>query len=181
MSRKSLFISLSAIALIALLAYFYFGTKQKAENKIRVTVDNSLSVDKVKIEKGFYSINSGSDQNLVKIGLDKVVFFQKPNDGFETICGENDFYVIYDNEYYAIVRHFIPNDFYDGIPKPHTYNFNLYKQADTIKLTVDIVGQDGEKFERKLAHVSEANENLWGRPIQSSLNTIDTADRRTNR
>ena len=111
----------------ALLIYFYFGTQQKGSNKIRVTVDNSLSVDKVKIEKGFYSINSGSDQNLVKTGLDKVVFFQKPNDGFETICGENDFYIIYDNEYYAIVRHFIPNDFKDGIPKPHTYNFNLYK------------------------------------------------------
>ena len=165
----------------ALLIYIYFGTQQKGSNKIRVTVDNSLSVDKVKIEKGFYSINSGSDQNLVKIGLDKVVFFQKPNNGFETICGENDFYVIYDNEYYAIVRHFIPNDFYNGIPTPHTYNFNLHKQADTIKLTVDIVGRDGEKFEKKLAHVSNANENLWGRPIQSSSNSIDTTDRRTNR
>ena len=181
MSRKSILISVVVIALTGLLIYFYFGTQQKGSNKIRVTVDNSLSVDKVKIEKGFYSINSGSDQNLVRIGLDKVVFFQKPNDGFETICGENDFYVIYDNEYYAIVRHFIPNDFFDGIPKPHTYNFNLYKQADTIKLTVDIVGQDGEKIERRLAHVSNANENLWGRPIQSSSNSIDTADRRTNR
>ncbi|RYE55949.1 MAG: hypothetical protein EOP48_09085 [Sphingobacteriales bacterium] len=181
MSRKSILISLTVIALIALLAYFYIGTKQKGGNKIRVTVDNSLSVDKVIIEKGFYSINSGSDQNLVKIGLGKIVFFQKPNDGFETICGENDFYVIYDNVFYAIVRHFIPNDFYDGIPKPHTYNFKLYKQADTIKMTVDIVGQDGEKFETKLAHVSNANENLWGQPIQSSSNSIDTVDRRTNR
>ena len=180
MSRKSIFISLAVIALIALLGYFYFETKQKG-NKIRVTVDNSLSVDKVKIEMGLNSINSGSDQNLVKIGLDKVVFFQKPNDGFKTICGENDFYVVYDNEYYAIVSHFIPNDFYDGIPRPHTYNFNLYKQADTIKLTVDIVGPDGEKFQRKLAHVSDANENLWGRPIRSSSNSIDTTYRRTNR
>jgi hypothetical protein len=181
LSKKSILFSVIVIALTASLTYFYFATQQKDLNKIRVTVDNSLSVDKVKIEKGFYSINSGSDQNLVKIGLDKVVFFQKPNDAFETICGENDFYVIYDNEYYAIVRHFIPNDFYDGIPKPHTYNFNLYKQADTIKLTVDIIGQNGEKFERRLAHVSNANENLWGRPIQSSSNSIGTTDRRTNR
>jgi len=180
LSRKSILISVVVIALTALLIYFYWGTKQSS-NKIRVTVDNSLSVDKVKIEKGFYSINESSDQNLVKIGLDKVVFFQKPSDGFETICGENDFYITYDNEYYAIVRHFIPNDFYDGIPKPHTYNFNLYKQADTIKLTVDIVGQDGEKFERRLAHVSNANENLWGQLIQSSSNSNDTTDKRTNR
>ena len=180
MSRKSIFISLAVVALTALLAYFYFATQQKEVNKIRVTVDNSLSVDKVKIEKGFYSINSGSDQNLVKIGLDKVIFFEKPNDGFETICGENDFYVIYDNEYYAIVRHFIPNDFHDGIPKPHTYYFNLFKQADKIKMKVDIVGQDGEKFERQLEHVSNANENLWGRPIQV-YNHTDTTDRRTNR
>ena len=171
---------MTVIALTALLIYYYFGTQQNGSNKIRVTVDNSLSVDKIKIEKGFYSINEGSDQNLVKIGLDKVVFFQKPNDGFETICGENDFYVIYDNEYYAIVRHFIPNDFYDGIPKPHTYNFNLFKVADKIKMTVDIVGQDGEKFERQLAQVTNANDNLWGRLIQKS-NSTDTTDKRTNR
>ena len=165
----------------ALLIYYYFVIQQNHSNKIRVTVDNSLSVGKVKIEKGFYSINSGSDENLVKIGLDEVVFFQKPNDGFETIWGENDFYVIYDNEYYTIVRHFIPNDFHDGIPNPHTYNFNLYKQADTIKLTVNIVGEDGEKFERKLAHIADANENLWGQPIQNSSKSNDTTDRRTNR
>jgi hypothetical protein len=166
--------------LTAILIYFYFGTQQKGSNKIMVTVDNSLSVDKVKIEKGFYSINSGSDQNLVKIGLDKVVFLKTPSDGFETICGENDFYVTYDNEYYTIVRHFIPNDFYDGITKPHTYNFNFRKQADKIKLSVDIVGQDGEKFEKQLEHVSNANENLWGRPIQIS-NNKDSTDKRTNR
>jgi hypothetical protein len=145
-----------------------------------VTVDSSLSINKVKIEKGFYSINSGSDENLIKMGLDKVVFLKKPNDGFETICGENDFFVTYDNQYYAIVRHFIPNDFYDGIPKPHTYNFHLYKQADKIKLSVDIVGQDGERFERQLANVAYANGNLWGRPIPAS-SVKDTTDKRTNR
>ena len=171
---------MTVIALTALLIYFYFEIQENGSNKIRVTVDNSLSVDKIKIEKGFYSINEASDQKLVKIGLDKVVFFQKPNDGFETICGENDFYVIYDNEYYAIIRHFIPNDFYDGIPKPHIYNFNLYKDADKIKMTVDIVGQDGEKFTEQLAHVADAKENLWGRLIQVS-NSTDTTDRRTNR
>jgi hypothetical protein len=181
LSRNLILISVTVIALMALLIYFYWGTQQKGSNKIGVTVDNSLSIDKVAIEKGIYSINGGSDQNLVKIGLDEVVFFQKPNDGFETICGENDFYVIYDNEYYAIVRHFIPSDFHDGNPKPHTYNFNLYKQADTIKLAVDIVGQDGVKFERRLTHVSDANENLWGRPLHSSSDSTDATDRRTNR
>jgi len=160
--------------------YFYFGTRQESSNTIKVTVDSSLSLDKVKIEKGFYSINSGSDENLIKIGLDKVVFLNKPNNGFETICGENDFYLTYDNQYYAIVRHFIPNDFYDGNPKPHAYNFHLYKQADKIKLTVDIVGQDGERFERQLANVAYANENLWGRPI-ATLSAKDTTDKRTNR
>ena len=168
MSRKSTFISIVVIFLTALLVYFYFCTAKIEVNKIRVTVDNSLQVNKVKIEKGFYSSNSGSDQNLVKLGLDKVVFFKKPNDGFETICGENDFYILYDNEYYTIVRHIIPNDFYDGIPKPHTYNFNFRKQADKINLTVNIVGQNGEKFERHLEHVSNSNKNLWSRTIQIS-------------
>ena len=160
--------------------YLYFATQQKSSNKIRVTVDGSLSIDKVKIEKGFYSINSGSDENLIKIGLDEVVFPQKQNEGFETICGENDFYVCYENQYYAIVRHFIPNDFYDGIPEPHTYNFHLFKQEDKIKLTVDIVGQDGERLERQLANVAYANENLWGRPIAAS-SAKDTMDKKANR
>ena len=125
MGKKAIIISLAVVILTALATYFYFGTRQEIPNTIKVTVDSSLSLDKVKIEKGFYSINSGTDENLIKMGLDKVVFFSKPNNGFETICGENDFYVTYDNQYYAIIRHFIPNDFYDGVPKPHTYNFHL--------------------------------------------------------
>lgn len=85
----------------------------------------------------------------------------------------------YDNQYYAIVRHFIPNDFYDGIPKPYTYNFHLYKQADKIKLTVDILGEEGERLERQLANVAYANENLWGRLI-TALSAKDTTNKRTN-
>ena len=83
------------------------------------------SSDKIRIDQGFYSIREGSDENLIKMGLNKVIYKDSKEASFETICGENDFLVVYDNEYYTILRHFIPNDFYDGIPEPHTYNFNF--------------------------------------------------------
>jgi hypothetical protein len=85
---------------------------------------------------------------------------------FETICGENDFLVVYDNRFYTVVRHFIPNDFYDGIPEPHTYNFDFKKIGDKIHLTLKIEGQDGEKIERDLVDVAGAINNIWGRQIE---------------
>jgi hypothetical protein len=136
------------------------------QNRINVTTDSSLSTDKIRIDQGFYSISESSDEDLLKIGLDKVVYSDSKAKQFETICGENDFLVVYDNEFYTIFRHFIPNDFYDGIPEPHTYNFDLKKIGDRINLTLNIEGQDGEKFERVMTKVADAKKNIWGRQIK---------------
>lgn len=129
-------------------------------------MDNSLTSDKVRIDKGFYSINSGSDENLIRLGLNEIIYTDNKAKSFETICGENDFLVVYGNQLYAVVRHFIPNDFYDGIPEPHTYNFDLKRSGDKIHLTLNIEGQDGEKIERDLVDVADANNNIWGRQIE---------------
>lgn len=167
MNKKTIIKLGLLIAIIGGLLYCILATRQKL-NEVIVTVDNSLSSDKVHIEFGFYSINSGSDQNLVKIGLDKVVFSGHPKGNFETICGENDFFVRYDNEYYTILRHFIPNDFYDGIPKPHKYNFDFKKYKGKIHLKLNIVGPDGEIIEKELVKISDANDNIWGRKIKNT-------------
>lgn len=144
----------------------YFLTSKADQNKLNVVVDNNLDLDKVRIDKGFYSINKSSDENLIKMGLDKVVYSNQKAKSFETICGENDFLVVYDNEFYAIFRHFIPNDFYDGLPKPHTYNFYFIRNGNKINLTLNIEGEDREKFERDMVKVSDANNNIWGRQIE---------------
>ena len=146
--------------------FIYFLIPKAVQNKLNVHVDNTLDLDKVRIDKGFYSINKSSDENLIKMGLDKVVYSDRKAKSFETICGENDFLVVYDNEFYAIFRHFIPNDFHDGIPEPHTYNFDFKRTGNKINLTLNIEGQDGEKFERVMAKVADANKNIWGGQIE---------------
>ena len=100
------------------------------------------------------------------MGLNKVIYKDSKEASFETICGENDFLVVYDNEYYTILRHFIPNDFYDGIPETHTYNFNFKRNGDEINLTLNIEGEEGEKFERVMEKIADAKNNIWGRQIE---------------
>lgn len=165
MTKKRLIIIGLVAAIIGGLSIYFLVSKED-QNKLFVTVDNSLTSDKIRIDEGFYSINSGSDENLIKLGLDKTVYSDNKAKSFETICGENDFLVVYDNQFYAVVRHFIPNDFYDGIPEPHKYNFDFKKIGDKIHLTLNIEGQDGEKIERELVNVSDANNNIWGRQIE---------------
>ncbi|MFY7732504.1 MAG: hypothetical protein ACOVSR_03400 [Bacteroidia bacterium] len=165
MTKKKLIIFGIVAAIIGGLSFYYIFIKED-QNKLFVTVDNTLISDKIRIDEGFYSINSGSDDNLIKLGLGKTVYSDNNAKSFETICGENDFLVVYDNQFYTVVRHFIPNDFYDGIPKPHKYNFDFKRIEDKIHLTLNIEGQDGEKIERELVNVSDANNNIWGRQIE---------------
>jgi hypothetical protein len=162
--KKVLKFGFLALILGGLLAYYLVNKKD--QNQLIVTVDSSLSSDKIRIDQGFYSINEGSDENLIKMGLNKVVYKDSKETSFETICGENDFLVVYDNEYYTILRHFIPNDFYDGIPEPHTYNFDFNRNGDKINLTLNIEGEDGEKFEGVMEKVADAKNNIWGRQIE---------------
>ena len=169
MNRKLTILLLGVLIILTASIIIYNRVEQDKGNLITVAVDDSLNLDKVFIEEGLFSSSSGSDQNLVKLGLEKVVFFKKPSNGFETICGENDFYLIYDNTYYTVFRHFIPNDFYDGIPKPHEYNFKLSKVGEKIIVKVNIIGPDGITYQKQLANIAEANENLWGRPTKASF------------
>jgi hypothetical protein len=165
MNKKSVLkFGLLTVIIAGLLTYFLVFKKD--QNELIVTLDNSLSSDKIRIDQGFYSINEGSDENLIKMGLDKQVYKDSKATSFETICGENDFLVVYDNEFYSVLRHFIPNDFYDGIPEPHTYNFDFKRIGDKINLTLNIEGENGEKFERVMSEVADAKNNIWGGQIK---------------
>jgi len=163
---KNRLITFGIVAVIAGGLFIYFQFIKEDQNKLFVTLDNSLTSDKIRIDEGFYSINSGTDEDLIKFGLDKTVYSDSKAKSFETICGENDFLVVYDNQFYAIVRHFIPNDFYDGVPKPHNYNFDFKRIGAKIHLTLNIEGYDGKKIELDLADVADASKNIWGHPIK---------------
>lgn len=141
---------------------FYKLTSNRSGNEIIVTVDKNLNIDKVKIEFGFFNSRSGNDLALTKNGLNKTIYKGSKAKDFETICGENDFYLTYDNEYYTVLRHFIPNDFVTGEPQPHKYHFNLVKDNNDIILKLEIIGPDGEEREKKLLPIESSKENFWG-------------------
>lgn len=162
--KKLILFGIVAVIVGGLSLYFIFGKED--ENKLFVTVDNSLASDKIRIDMGFYSINSGSDKNLMEFGLNKTVYSANKAKSFQTICGENDFLVVYDNQFYTVVRHLIPNDFFDGVPKPHKYNFDFKKDGDKIYLTLNIKGRDGKKIDKELVNVSNAKNNIWASQIE---------------
>ncbi|MFN4811870.1 MAG: hypothetical protein ACK5JQ_04710 [Bacteroidota bacterium] len=166
MSKRAKYILGISILVLGLLAVYWWTTSE-SQNVILVTVDNNLDLEKVKIEFGFYNSSPGNDFDLTKNGLDKVVF-KNTSRPFETICGENDFYLTYDDRYYTVLRHFIPNDFYDGIPEPHKYHFDLKMKNDSIYLALKITGQDGEVREKKLMKIETSKENFWGSLIQTT-------------
>jgi hypothetical protein len=161
MTTKKKYI-LGLLALIVIMFFTYFMTNRHSENEIMVTVDNKLNIDKVKIQFGFFNSNSGNDFSLTQNGLSKTVYNCGDKKDFETICGENDFYLTYDNKYYTVLRHFIPNDFVTGLPQPHKYYFNLVRDNADIILKLEIVGPDGEEREKKLLTIESSKENFWG-------------------
>jgi hypothetical protein len=153
-----------AITLICGLMVYLFIYKTK--NIIIIEVSENLNIELVKIQYGFYSGNSPNDKSLVEKGLKQTVFENGKSISFETICGENDFLITYDNEYYIKVRHFIPNNFTDGLPEPHEYHFNLKKTKEEIELLLEIKGQDGLKTTKKMSKISEAENNQQGQKIE---------------
>lgn len=139
--------------------------RAKPGNDVTVQVSDGLSTNKIKIQLGYYSMNAASDLVLVKAGLEKPVFDGGAKHDFETICGENDFLLLYDNTYYTIVRHFIPNDFVDAVPPPHRYHFSFRKAGDQSVVTVKVEGELSETFERQLQQIDQAGSNRWGKPL----------------
>lgn len=146
--------------------FMYFIFLKEGKNEIFVTVDKELSRDLIRIEYGSYSINNESDKELVTEGLDEVIFSNNKPLSFKTICGENDFLIMYDNQYYTIIRHFIPNDFYNGMQEANIYNFDLDQREGKLFLSLSIKGTDSESFSKiELAKISDAPENIWGSKI----------------
>lgn len=165
MKNTKTLMRIGILAIITLLLMYIIFLKE-GKNEIFVTVDKELSRDLVRIEYGSYSINNESDKKLVTEGLGEVVFPNNKPSSLKTICGENDFLIMYDNQYYTIIRHFIPNDFYNGMPGANIYNFYLDQKEGKLFLSLSIKGTDSENFNKiELAKISNASENIWGSKI----------------
>lgn len=162
------------VMLIAAFAgvFLYYFVFRETENTVHVTVKDSLSVNKVRIQRGFHSINKESDAVLISKGLHEKVFERGNPSYFEKRIGENDFLVVYDEQYYAVFRHFILNDFYDGIPNGHAYHFDIQKEDEQLIVTVTIKGEFSEQFKRRLIPVADAPYSLYGRKLKEAQNGI---------
>lgn len=130
------------------------------ENTIDVVVEKGLDMNLVKIQYGFYSGHNKSDKKLIEQGLHRVIFENNQSKHFNTICGENDFLITYGNKYYVKVRHFIPNDFYDGIPEKHEYNFEITKSNDELILNLKIIGVNGETITNKFSKIEDTYNDM---------------------
>ncbi len=154
-------IALPLILLVSILA-----SCNSADNSINVTVDEGLDIELVKIQYGFYSGNEASDKIMVENGLEKTIFENNQPQSFNTICGDNDFLVTYDDKYYVKVRHLIPNDFFDGIPDGHKYNFEIIENQNSKLLKLKIEGTDGETIAKEFAEIKNAANNRQGKKIE---------------
>ncbi|WP_430612900.1 hypothetical protein [Flavobacterium sp. JP2137] len=161
MKRKSLVSVAVLLLLVVGLGYLWYTSPPKG-NTLWVSTDSSLTLDKVVIEKGFYSIHAPTDEELVRSGLEDLVFDGKSVQPLQTTIGENDFLVRYDGGYYALFRHLIPNDFHQGVPQPHKYRFYLERLGERLQATLEVEGSYPLKVTREMRPVSEASKQLWG-------------------
>lgn len=173
MKRKRRLITV--ILLIAGICGFYFFNKRYKLvdlSSISVSAEGDLSRSKVKIKKSFYSTDRESDQELFskEKGV-RTVYSGRQVKLLNTGYGENDFLVIYDDEYYFQFRHFIFNRNHC-----HAYHFNLFQRNDTIFLSADIKGPDQMNFERPMHLISDARLLRRNAPIDSNKATDNMSE-----
>ena len=136
-------------------------------NHFHIKTEKPLDKGKVIIKFGFSSINRETDRELFSdfdVSRSILLFNngisknEMPND-----YGENDFLIIYDNQYYLSFRQFKFNRRHQ-----HDYFFKFSMKQDSVFVEVDIKGKDRMKFERKLLKISEADKYRCNTPIDST-------------
>jgi hypothetical protein len=117
-------------------------------NAIRVSADEPLKRDKVKIEYGMSanSYNRSDTGSILKREKYSILAFEG---GFKNKIpneyGENDFLITYDEKYYLTFRHFKTN-----WKHQHDYNFYFYPKDNQIFIHADIKGVDDKTFDRPM-------------------------------
>ena len=129
-------------------------------SSIIVTAIDDLNREKVRIKKGFFSINRANDSELFLDNSAKVVY-----DGYtsslRTEYGENDFLIIYDKKYYFQFRNFVYDDNESAM-----YRCILQRKNDEIWIRIQII--PGKIIEHKMNLISDAKKLRCNLPIDSS-------------
>lgn len=165
MKSKLLIVS-AVIVTVGLVGFYFFNKHFKLVDlsTISVSTKNHLSISKVKIIRGFYSINRRNDQELFSGNNgDRTIYNGMQNGLLKTDYGENDFLITYEDKYYFQFRHFILNS-----NNQHSYHFTLFKQQDTIFVKADIQGEDKMQFTRPMHLISDARLLRCNVPVDSS-------------
>lgn len=133
-------------------------------SSLEVTVAPPLSLDSVRVKRGFYSINRANDLVLFS-GMvnDRFVYDGRQVGSLDTDYGENDFLITYGDRSYLQFRHFIFNSNHQ-----HDYTFAIEQRQDSLYLTVDIEGPDAMRFTRPMNHISEAAQRSCNGSIDSA-------------
>lgn len=160
MKRLLIFI-IACSAALALFLWVNKSYKMIDMSDLEVAAGASLSIDSVKVTRGFYSINRRDDQSLFANRPGDWVVFDGVNErSLNTDYGENDFLVTYASRYYLVFRHWIFNSNHQ-----HDYHFLLEQTNGSLSLTVDISGPDAMKFTRPMQPINQANGLLGNGPI----------------
>ena len=165
MKKKKIIIVLAILALVGLFGLYKANYYLEFIDFISLSVNasNNLQRDKVKIQKGFFSINRKNDTELFDSRNKTITIFNGQKTGLlKTDYGENDFLIIYDNKYYFQFRHFIFNRH-----DKYSYNYILSQKADTIYIQADIKGDGGMKFIRPMHLISDTNKLRCNVPIDN--------------
>lgn len=166
MQSKTLKLCFSILLVVGFYLLIWEGFFKQTHNSVIVTLEDGLSIEKVEIQRGSHSINSPSDQKLFTLGLTDKVFTNGRAEVLEKRVGENDFLVIYDNSYYTVFRHFILNDYYNGIPDAHAYHFTFTKSANKLLVKVDIEGEFANSFSLEMIPVELAPYSIWTKLVE---------------
>jgi hypothetical protein len=180
MKKRTLIISGLVILILGGLGLWKINKDYYAiwdNNSIRVTADEPLTPDKVKIEFGISvnTINRSTDEDLFNRREKYTVLFDgKIKDNMINDYGENDFLITYDNKYYFSFRQFKLNRSHQ-----HDYNFHFFQKDNKVFIRADIKGQDAMKFERPMLDISLAEKYRCNVPVDSAgviYNMIELVD-----
>ena len=154
--RTKIFVALAIISILGFISVYiadsFLHLGLFSHNSIEVTVDKPLYTQKIKIQKGHWTINRTSDKILFESSSDnEIVYNNSSSFNINSDYGENDFLVTYDEKYYYQFRHFIFNRRHY-----HDYHFHFSEVDGKVKLSVNIDGADGMEFEKNMNLISNA-------------------------
>lgn len=123
-------------------------------NSIKVTTENPLVPNSVKIELGMSVSTIGCSDStdfFLKQEQYTVLYDGEEKEAILNEYGEHDFCITYGSRYYFFFRHFKFNRRHQ-----HDYNFHFFKKDRTMFVRASIHGADAMAFEKPMLEIPTA-------------------------